>query len=407
MTHARVVVMGGGAAGFFAAITCAEAGGGPVLILEKAPDVLAKVRVSGGGRCNVTHACFDPARLVSYYPRGGPALRGAFTRFQPTDTAAWFAARGVPFVTEEDGCMFPATQNSQTIIDALTAAAKAAGVSVWTEAEAVSLEKGFRISLRDGRVLEPKKLLLATGSGRQGYAWAESLGHRIVPLAPSLFTFRVPNDPRLAGLAGFSVPNGRISLAGTRLSQEGPLLVTHEGFSGPAALKLSAWGAREFFRMGYKAKLIVSWVGDVSFNQVMPVLRKLKESEPKKSASSTPAFGLSRRFWERLAGNKRWGDVSVRELHRLAEELTAGVYAMDGQAAFKEEFVTSGGVDLDQVDFKTMESRLCPGLHFAGEVLDVDGVTGGFNFQNAWTTGWLAGRAMAAPSLSGPSYAGR
>lgn len=398
-----VIVVGGGAAGFFAAAAAGEAGA-RVLILERAREVLSKVRISGGGRCNATHACFEPPLLVKNYPRGGDALRGPFTRFQPRDTVAWFEARGVRLKTEPDGRMFPVTDSSQTIVDCLVRAAKDAGASVWTGADVVSVEAGFRVGLRDGQVLSTGKLLLATGSGRMGYAWAGKLGHTIRPPAPSLFTFRIPRDPRLEGLAGLAVEDARVALEGTRLSQEGPLLITHWGFSGPAALKLSAWGARAFQESGYKARLVVSWVGGAPRGDVSRALRELKSAEPRKKPSSLPAFGLPRRLWERLAetagmgGEKRWADVSAREIDLLAGELAAGVYLMEGQSAFKEEFVTCGGVDLDQVDFKTMESRVCPGLFFAGEILDVDAVTGGFNFQNAWTTGWLAGRAMAAPS---------
>jgi predicted Rossmann fold flavoprotein len=313
----------------------------------------------------------------------------------------WFTSRGVPLTTQEDGCVFPVSQDSRSIINALTAAAESAGVAVWTEADVASIEKGFRVTLRGGQTVTAEKLLLATGGGRQGYDLAHTLGHRIVPLAPSLFTFNVPNDPRLTGMAGFVAPHARIGLEGTKLTQEGPLLVTHAGFSGPAALKLSAWGARELHTTNYNARLIVSWVGDVSRDEVMATLKELKLSDVKKKVSSSVAFGLSKRMWEKLTEavgitEKKWADVSLRELELLTKELTAGVYVMQGQATYKDEFVTSGGVDLDEVDFKTMESRVCPGLHLAGEVLDIDGVTGGFNFQNAWTTGWLAGRAMAA-----------
>lgn len=408
MDTADVGVIGGGAAGFFAAIACAEAAPGRrVVLLEKGRQGLAKVRISGGGRCNVTHACFDPAALVKNYPRGGAALRGPFTRFQPRDTIAWFESRGVRLKTEGDGRMFPVTDDAGTIVDCLRRAAEAAGVSIWTEAEVSGIhraEGGLALSFTGGKSLLCRRLLLATGGNRQGHHWARQLGHRIEPAVPSLFTFNIPGDPRLDGLAGLSVERGRISFPAAKLSQEGPLLITHWGFSGPAALKLSAWGARAFQEAGYKARLEVRWVSDGNREDVTGELRALKESQARVKVASRAALGLPQRLWERLvltAGitdEKKWADVSAKELARLAEELAGGVYAMDGQSAFKEEFVTCGGVRLDEVDFRTMESRVCPGLYFAGEILDVDGVTGGFNFQNAWTTGWLAGRAMAVTS---------
>ena len=401
-----VVVVGGGAAGYFGAVACAEnVPGRRVLLLEKGTELLAKVRVSGGGRCNVTHACFDPALLVKNYPRGGKALRGPFTRFQPRDTEAWFNARGVRLKTEPDGRMFPVTDRSETIVECLQNAAAKAGVQVWTGVAIRSIvrtDKVFLLSLADGKNITCPRLLLATGGGRDGYRWAADLGHRIEPPIPSLFTFNIPGDPRLKGLAGVSVENARISVQGMALHQTGPLLVTHWGFSGPAALKLSSWGARTLHDAGYKARVEVRWSAEGTEESVSRDLRSIKAANPKKQIVSHTSFGLPRRLWESLtaaagiAPDRRWADATAEELGRLAKEISAGVYAMDGKSVFKEEFVTCGGVSLDEVDFRTMESRRCPGLYFAGEILDVDGVTGGFNFQNAWTTGWLAGRAMAA-----------
>lgn len=412
MDTADAAVVGGGAAGFFGAIACAEAASGRrVVLLEKGRQGLTKVRVSGGGRCNVTHACFDPALLVKNYPRGGDALRGPFTRFQPKDTVQWFESRGVKLKTEEDGRMFPVTDDAGTIVECLRRAAEAAGVSVWTEAEVAGIARspdGLEVSFTGGRSLKCRRLLLATGGNRQGHHWARQLGHRIESAVPSLFTFNVPQDARLEGLAGVAVENARISFPAAKLAQTGPLLVTHWGFSGPAALKLSAWGARAFHEAGYKALLEVRWVAEGNREEVGGRLRALKSSQARQRAGSKAAFGLPQRLWERLcsvagiAGEKKWADVSAKELAKLAAELAAGVYRMDGQSAFKEEFVTCGGVRLDEVDFRTMESRVCPGLHVAGELLDVDGVTGGFNFQNAWTTGWLAGRAMAEAISKAP-----
>jgi len=406
MSDPWVVIVGGGAAGFFAAIACAEqAPERRVLILEKGAEVLAKVRISGGGRCNVTNACFDPALLATNYPRGAQALRGPFTRFQPRDTFAWFSAHGVELKTLEDGCVFPADNRSETIINCFLKAASEAEVEVRTGVDILSIARegdGFIINLFDGRKISCRRLLLATGSGKDGYRWARELGHRIETPVPSLFTFNIPDDPRLKGLSGLVAENARISLQGTTLSQTGPLLITHWGFSGPAALKLSAWGARTLHERGYKARLEVRWTSEGNPESVSRDLRALKVAHPKKQIVSVPSFGLPRRLWERLAAaagippEKRWADASAGELDALSVELAAGTYAMDGKGAFKEEFVTCGGVCLDEVDFRTMESRVCPGLHFAGEILDIDGVTGGFNFQNAWTTGWLAGQAMAS-----------
>ncbi len=403
-TSPTIVVIGGGAAGFFAAVTCAEANPqAHVTLLERSGQLLSKVRISGGGRCNVTHSLFDPALLVENYPRGGRALRGPLTRFGPRDTVQWFAARGVELVAEGDGRMFPVTNSSETIVDCLLEAAKTAGVEIRTKAAVASLEKnreGFSVELATGELLQCERLLLATGSNAKAYAWAQALGHSVEPPAPSLFTFNV-TDPRLEGLAGISVPHARVRLDGTKLEQRGPLLITHWGLSGPAVLKLSAWGARELQARNYRTPLEVNWLGDVQPDEVKRTLAAFKEAEARKTVVANSPVAVPQRLWRSLvqaAGileSKRWADVSKLELTRLADELSRGCYQITGKGVFKEEFVTCGGVSLNEVNFKTMESRLCPGLYFAGEVLDIDGVTGGFNFQSAWATGWLAGRAMA------------
>jgi predicted Rossmann fold flavoprotein len=400
----HAVIVGGGAAGFFAAITCAEANPRVrVTLLERSSQVLAKVRVSGGGRCNVTHNLFDPALLVQHYPRGGRALRGPLSRFGPRETAAWFAARGVELSAESDGRMFPVSNSAMTIVACLSEAAKDAGVEIRTGA-AVTLvtkaEHGFSIALKGGDLLRCQRLLLATGSNARAYAWARALGHEIVPPVPSLFTFNV-KDPRLEGLAGISVPQAHLWLAGTKLEQRGPLLVTHWGLSGPAVLKLSAWGARELHERGYRATLIVNWLPETHPEALRQTLLGLKSSEARKTVAAGSPFALPQRLWRALTGaagishTRRWAEVSKGELNRLAEELSRGRFEVSGKGVFKEEFVTCGGVSLDEVNFKTMASRLIPGLYFAGEILDIDGVTGGFNFQSAWATGWLAGQAMA------------
>lgn len=405
-----VLVIGGGAAGFFAAIACAE--DNPkrrVTLAERTSHVLGKVKISGGGRCNVTHACFDPARLVTFYPRGGQALRGPFSRFQPRDTITWFERRGVALKTEADGRVFPTTDDSQTILDCLTTAARHAGVTLKLYADFQTLRPavggGFDAVSSDGHVLHAKRVILATGSNPQGWEWARALGHTLIAPVPSLFTFTIP-DPRLDGLAGLSVPHARVTLEvpGTSavLAQEGALLVTHWGLSGPAILKLSAWGARALHAVDYRANLRVQWDGTHTLAEWTEALRQARGALGKKTfATSAGPVPLPQRLWTRLATaanllpTTRWGDATNEQLARLAEEIQNGGYRMRGKSTFKEEFVTCGGVHLDDVDFRTMESKRQPGLYFAGEVLDVDAVTGGFNFQNAWTTGWLAGHAAA------------
>ncbi|MBI3242420.1 MAG: NAD(P)/FAD-dependent oxidoreductase [Chloroflexi bacterium] len=398
----QIVIVGGGAAGFFAAITAAEADlHHRILLLEKSKHLLAKVRISGGGRCNVTHACFDPVALIQNYPRGGAALRGPLTRFQPQDTIDWFAARGARLKTEADGRIFPVSDKSQTIIDCLMNSAAKARVEIQTE---VSIETithsnaGFLLRLKNGESLRADRLLLATGNNRHGQAWAASLGHTLAPLVPSLFTFNI-EDVRLAGLAGVAVAQAQLTLG--PLTQTGPTLITHWGLSGPAVLKLSAWGARLLHDCGYNAELKINWLPDFDESELLEKLTATRAEHPKRLVVNHSPFPLPARLWERLAAaagvaaNLRWAGLSKQATGALIDQLRRGSYQITGKSTFKEEFVTCGGVNLGEVNFKTMESRLCPGLYFAGEVLDIDGVTGGFNFQSAWTTAWLAGKAMA------------
>ena len=408
--HWDIVVAGGGPAGFFAAIRCAELNSRrKVLILERARQTLGKVLISGGGRCNVTHACFDPARLVTYYPRGAAELRGAFTRFQAQDTVDWFEERGVKLKTESDGRMFPITDSSETIADCLRESAKRAGVTVRTGvglqgAEKISLNS-FRLAVQqegESLTLQAHSILLATGSDSRTREVVKSLGHSIDEPVPSLFTFNI-KDPRIAGLAGVSVEF--VTLKTDSITQSGPLLITHWGLSGPAVLKTSAWGARFLHEQSYRAPLTVNWLGDYSFDGALAVLQRHKDwpANARKKVSAEPAFTqIPLRLWKQLThvvGQKNWADISKAELRQLASELTAGQFQIEGKGQFKEEFVTCGGVKPGEVDFKTMQSRLVDGLYFAGEVLNIDGLTGGFNFQSAWTTGWLAGTALAEPSV--------
>jgi predicted Rossmann fold flavoprotein len=401
-----VIVIGGGPAGFFAAIQCAEANPDlRVLIIEKSNQTLGKILASGGGRCNVTHACFDPAQLVNFYPRGGAALRGAFTRFQPADTVKWFETRGVKLKTESDNRMFPVTNSSETIADCLREAAKTAKVKIQTGTSLLKVETspmgGFKLEVRREAEVHPlhtKRLLLATGSNSKTWEILQALGHTIEEPVPSLFTFNI-KDKRIDGLAGVAVED--VTLKMETFTQRGPLLVTHWGLSGPAVLKLSAWGARTLFEKKYHSGLTINWLGDYRLDSALEILQRNKDwhENARKKVASQPAFSqIPIRLWKQLTqfiGDKNWGDVSKAELRKLAEELTAGQFEITGKGQFKEEFVTCGGVKLNEVDFKTMQSRILPDLFFAGEVLDIDGITGGFNFQSAWTTGWLAGNGMA------------
>lgn len=430
----NLVIVGGGAAGFFAAITCAEqlrkaqaAPGWQVLTLEKATHPLGKVRISGGGRCNVTHACYDPAELASYYPRGGKALRAAFTRFQPSDTIAWFEQRGVRLKTEADGRIFPLSNTSQTIVDCLLEAARASGVVVQTgvTVTAVQAHPGepapFRVTAQaassaDLTHLPAHRLLIASGGDRRSLELPASLGHTIIPPVPSLFTFSIA-DARLEGLAGLSVGQVGLQLLDEQdkpvrqagFEQAGALLVTHWGVSGPAVLRLSAWGARWLAERSYRAGLQVNWLYPMNGEQVRAALTTFRagaDHARQQVSAHAPFSRLPLRLWRRLvhaAGvgeRTRWADLSKQSTQALLQELVAGRFAISGKGIFKDEFVTCGGVSLDEVDFKTMHSRVSPGLYLAGEVLDIDGLTGGFNFQSAWTTGWLAGTAMAQAALN-------
>ncbi len=411
MSHdATVIVAGAGAAGLFGAIACAEAHPSATIhIFEAGREALAKVRISGGGRCNVTHACFDPAVLVGHYPRGDRALRGPFSRFQPRDTVQWFEQRGVALKTEADGRMFPTTDDSGTIVDCLLGEARRLGIKIHTGcaiAQVSPQDDGFDLTTRAGEEWRCQKLLLATGSSPGGYRLALSLGHDLVPPVPSLFTFNIP-DPALRELAGVSVETVQLSLAlddAPALTQSGPLLVTHWGMSGPAVLKLSAYGAVELHKQRYRATLLVNWLPALKPDQVRQKLLSLKQDQGKRQvAAFSPFPALSRRLWQYLAQHRvslrtdlNWADLSKAQLQGLVNELTRGDYAVAGKGVFKDEFVTCGGIPLPEVNFKTLESRCRPGLYLAGELLNIDGVTGGFNFQNAWTTGWLAGQAMAA-----------
>jgi predicted Rossmann fold flavoprotein len=406
----RVLVAGGGAAGFFAAIACAEADPlAEVTLHEATAHPLAKVRVSGGGRCNVTHACFDADLLAAGYPRGSRELIGPFHRFGPAETVAWFRDRGVELKTERDGRMFPVTDDSATVVDCLTRAAHKAGARLLTgsgvrsvKAAAAGAGARFAVELSGGETAPADRVLIATGGGRvsAGLSIAASLGHSVNPPVPSLFTFHI-DDPRLKGLEGVAAPAAAASVRGTRLRECGPILVTHWGLSGPAILRLSAWGARELHAADYRFTLAVNWADPRTQEQARAELEADRAAHPRRQVSTANPFGIPSRLWERLAAaagiapGATWANISRGQLRALALQATATEFRVAGKSLNKEEFVTCGGVRLNEVDMVTMESRICPGLFFAGEVLDIDGITGGYNFQSAWTTGWQAGRAMA------------
>jgi hypothetical protein len=414
MANTEIVVIGGGAAGFFGAIHAAQFPHTNVTLIEAGRQPLAKVRVSGGGRCNVTHHCFEPSQLVQNYPRGGKALRGAFSRFQPLDVVRWFNAEGVKLKTEADGRMFPVTDDSETIVEALMFAAKKAGVVILTNVLVQKVEylgtNKFDITLKNRENILCDRLLLATGSSPSGYAIARSLGHELEPPVPSLFTFNI-KDSKLHELAGVSVNPAIVKLISSvsgekkkssrnQLEQSGALLITHWGLSGPAVLKLSAWAARELYECNYQAKLAVNWIPSLKAEAVKQILLSAKTDQPKKFISNYCPVDVSLRLWEYLLDKaeiepeKRWADVSNKAIQQITNVLTTSEYAIAGKGVFKEEFVTCGGVRLQDVNFQTMESKICSGLFFAGEILDIDGVTGGFNFQNAWTTAWIAAQGL-------------
>ena len=407
----KIVVIGGGAAGFFGALTCANFNKNcEIIILEAGVKPLTKVKISGGGRCNVTHHCFEASELINYYPRGGKALRGAFTRFQPQDMINWLNQRGVKLKTEEDGRIFPINNDSQTIIDCFIKEAQLHRRNLRTKTlvkDIIKEENIFKIKLKTDDIIESNRLLIATGSNPSGYKFAQKLGHKIVSPVPSLFTFNIV-DNRLKDLAGIAVENATIKLLNTgkkKIQQTGAVLITHWGLSGPCVLKLSAWGARILYENSYKLAIQINWLSNYNSENLKDYLLNLKiKNSRQKINKFSPFSTIPKRLWQSLVKfinipeNKVWTELSKKELNKLVLELTQGTYKIKGKGVFKEEFVTCGGVNLKEVNFQTMESKKCPGLYFAGEVLDIDGITGGFNFQSAWTTSFIAGKNMAQNS---------
>ncbi len=395
----KVAVIGGGAAGFFAALSAAEHHPlARVVLFEKTAKLLSKVKISGGGRCNVTHHCFSPSALSKHYPRGGKQLKSGFGTFQASDTVAWFESRGVALKTEGDGRMFPTTDSSQTIIDCLLREADQRGVDIRLQASVQELKPqpggGFHL---DGEPFD--HVIVATGGSpkRAGFSWLESLGHTVSEPVPSLFTFNMPGEG-VTALMGVVVPDALVRIQGTKLSQQGPVLITHWGMSGPAVLKLSAWGARDLAERRYAFSIQINWVGIPNATEAAETMDAAVDEMRRKKVANACPFELPKKFWAYLLERAEipadavWLELGKKAKNKLLNTLLNDVYEVRGKTTFKEEFVTCGGVALGEVDFHTMQSRVVPGLYFAGEVLDVDGVTGGFNFQAAWTTGFVAGR---------------
>ena len=395
------LIVGGGAAGFFTAINIVERNPkAKVAILERGAEVLGKVRISGGGRCNVTHACFEPNELVKFYPRGEKELRGPFHQFCSGDTIEWFERHGVALKIEDDGRMFPVSNSSQTIIDCFLKATQQLGIKVLTGQSVQSIFKKdnyWKIDTQNQNY-QAENLILATGSNPKIWEMLQEFGHAIIPPVPSLFTFN-SKDPRIKELPGVSA-KVTVRVKDTKLEATGPLLITHWGMSGPAILKLSAWGARILHDKNYQFTLLVNWLNDLDTEEALAQLKTLKQEQAKKTVAKKSPFELTNRLWESLvlasgiSAETKWADLSKTQLQHLAQQLTNGVFQINGKSTFKEEFVTAGGIDLKEINFKTMESKIHPNLYFAGEIVNIDAITGGFNFQNAWTSGFIVANAV-------------
>ena len=412
-----IIIVGGGAAGFFTAINIVEKNPKlKVAILERGKTVLEKVRISGGGRCNVTHACFVPNDLVKNYPRGEKELRGPFHQFCSGDTIEWFERHGVELKIEDDGRMFPMTDSSQTIIDCFLYAVNKLKIEVLTGQSVQSLFKGedyWKVDTNH-ETFSCQKLILTTGSNPKIWEMLQNIGHTIVPPVPSLFTFNI-KDSRIAALMGVSA-FAKVKVKGSKLEAAGPLLITHWGMSGPGILRLSAWGALELFDKNYQFTLQVNWLNEVTFEEAVDTLKELKQEHAKKTVSKKSPFELPNRLWESLvlaAGidtstalgetkETKWADLTKKQLMDLANQLTNGQFQVNGKSTFKEEFVTAGGIDLKEINFKTMESKRHQNLFFAGEIVNIDAITGGFNFQNAWTSGYIVANSVVEKSFIQP-----
>jgi hypothetical protein len=398
----KFIIIGGGAAGYFAAINAAEMHPDlEVIILEGSNKVLQKVKVSGGGRCNVSHACFTPNELVEFYPRGKKELLGPFHQFMTGDTMEWFEKRGIPLKTEDDNRIFPESNSSQTIIDCFLESAKSAGVQLKTSTRVDAIEKNEDkfIIKTNTETFDSDFLLVAAGSNAKVWAMLESLGHTVIKPVPSLFTFNIV-DERLKEIPGISVPNASVNVVNSKLAEQGPLLITHWGLSGPGILKLSAWGALELHQKDYQFEIEVNWLSK-SFEKVLDELKSVKNEQSKKQVILRSVFEeISKRLWEKLVVAAKipydfqWAQLNNKQLEALALQLTKSRFNVSGKSTFKDEFVTAGGIDLKEINFKRFESKLHKNLFFAGEVLNIDAVTGGFNFQNAWTGGWIVAQSV-------------
>ena len=396
-----IIIVGGGAAGFFTAINVVEKNPKlKVAILERGSEVLSKVRISGGGRCNVTHACFEPNELVKFYPRGEKELRGPFHQFGSGDTIEWFSNHGVALKIEDDGRMFPVSNSSQTIIDCFLQATQKLGIAVLTGQSVQSIFKkdNFWKVETQSETYIADKLILATGSNPKVWEMLHTFGHAIVSPVPSLFTFNI-KDSRIKELPGVSAIVS-VKVKDTKLTSTGPLLITHWGMSGPAILKLSAWGARILHYKNYQFTIFVNWLNDLATEDAEKIVKELKQEHAKKAVSKKSPFEFPNRLWESLVlassigSETKWADVSKIQLQNLANQLTNSSFQVNGKSTFKEEFVTAGGIDLKEINFKTMESKLQENLYFAGEIVNIDAITGGFNFQNAWTSGFIVANAV-------------
>lgn len=407
MSSKQIIIIGGGAAGFFAAINAAEMNpGAKIIILEKSNKLLAKVRISGGGRCNVTNHCFDVNELVKNYPRGSKELKQVFSRFNVSDTIAWFKKHGVELKTEPDNRMFPVTDSSETIIDCFMFLTKKYGIEIRVNEEVLEItqnteqqnEKWLSV-VTDKNKYDANAVVCSSGGHNQkkNYFFIEKTGHTISQLIPSLFTINLPGN-EIKELMGLSVRNATVRVEGTKHTYTGPVLITHWGLSGPAVLKLSAFAAKDFFDLNYNANILINWTGDLNSELVSSEL--VSWMSEKSLIVNTPLYEIPKRLWAfllwkaEIPDNKPWNELGKKQMNKLSQLLTADVYEMKGKTTFKEEFVTSGGVNLKEIDFKTMESKLMPGLYFCGEVLDIDGITGGFNFQNAWSTAFVAASSL-------------
>lgn len=403
MEKADIVIIGGGAAGFFAAINAAEMDPGKkIIILERGKEVLTKVRISGGGRCNVTHAEFVPNELVKNYPRGEKELKGPFHTFQTGDTIAWFEERGIELKIEEDGRMFPVSDSSETIINCFLEETLRLGIKIFKHhavQDLVPQNNNWEIITTNGNFLA-HKVMVATGSNPKIWELLKDLGHSLEPAVPSLFTFNI-KDERINDLPGLAT-KASVKVVRSNLRSEGPLLITHWGMSGPAILKLSAWGARELHNFDYKFSIRVNWLPGYSQEDLMEDLAGLKSLHRKQQVSTYPQFTLPKRLWKNLVkasgipDSLTWADLNKNQIKELSLQLSAGIFEVNGKSTFKEEFVTAGGINLKEVNFKTFESKIHENLYFAGEVLNIDAITGGFNFQNAWTGGYIAAKAMTS-----------